>query len=140
MGRIGIVCALLLGLVFAYIFGTRLSSDALGLAVGVVFGVLAGIPTALIVLAAQRKHRRDEEEEIEEQRSRTRGRLPDNGYQPPVIVIGGGYSQGYAQPSAPPPYAPPYAPPQLQPPTSRALPPPRKPSLSVGQEGDDENW
>ena len=40
--------------------GTSLSSDALGLAVGVVFGVLAGIPSALLVLAGQRRRGRRE--------------------------------------------------------------------------------
>lgn len=40
--------------------GTSLSSDALGLAVGVVFGVLAGIPSALLVLAGQRRRERRE--------------------------------------------------------------------------------
>lgn len=32
-----------------------LSPDALGLAIGVVFGVLAGLPTALLVLAGNRR-------------------------------------------------------------------------------------
>ena len=38
--------------------GGRLSPDAMGLATGVVFGVLAGLPTALLVLASNRSRRR----------------------------------------------------------------------------------
>ena len=32
--------------------GSRLSSDALGMGVGILLGVLAGLPTALLVIAA----------------------------------------------------------------------------------------
>lgn len=39
---------------------TSLSSDALGMAVGLLFGILAGIPTALLVLASQRRQARRE--------------------------------------------------------------------------------
>ena len=53
-------------LVFVAIVGWRiggeLSPDALGMAVGILFGIMAGIPTALILLASQRRagERRDE--------------------------------------------------------------------------------
>ena len=42
---------------------TSLSSDALGMAVGVVFGVLAGIPSALLVLASSRRQGRDDDDD-----------------------------------------------------------------------------
>ena len=35
--------------------GEALSPDALSMAVGILFGVLAGVPTALLVMAAPRK-------------------------------------------------------------------------------------
>ena len=35
--------------------GGRLSPDALGMAVGMLFGIMAGIPTALLMLASQRR-------------------------------------------------------------------------------------
>lgn len=46
----------------------NMSSDALGLAIGVVFGVLAGLPTALLVLASRNQadrayERRNDREE-----------------------------------------------------------------------------
>lgn len=40
--------------VLAWAIGSKLSADALALGVGVVFGVLAGIPVALLLLASQR--------------------------------------------------------------------------------------
>lgn len=58
----------------------RLSPDALGMALGVLFGVLAGLPVALLVLAAQR---RPAPPRIEQ--------WPDPyPHQPPVIVLTGG--------------------------------------------------
>ena len=52
--------------VIAYWVGTKLSSDALGMAVGVIFGVLAGIPAALLVLATSRRQQGMDDEEREE--------------------------------------------------------------------------
>jgi hypothetical protein len=43
----------------SWFFASILSPDAVGMAVGMLFGVLAGIPTALLVLAANR-HREPE--------------------------------------------------------------------------------
>jgi len=72
--------------------GGQLSADALGMALGVLFGVMASIPTALIVLAARR--RADEGPGGRAQHGRRRhSMLPmQNGYpqyQPPVIVVTG---------------------------------------------------
>jgi hypothetical protein len=61
-----------------------ISSDALGLAIGVVFGVLAGLPTALLVLASNRRSE-------SERGGQPRGQQPmgQMGYGPqaPVIVL-----------------------------------------------------
>lgn len=43
------------GGLFAWAIGSRLSTDAVGMGVGLVFGVLAGIPAALLVLATGRQ-------------------------------------------------------------------------------------
>lgn len=52
------------GLLFAGIMvwriSERLSADTIGMALGVLFGVLAGIPVALLVVAAQRRPADDE--------------------------------------------------------------------------------
>ncbi len=97
--------------VSAWSVGNRLSSDALSMGVGILFGVLAGLPTALLVLASNR--RREESSEMGSRGGRGRqpqGMLPQPGYgypppqQPPVIVLAGGpmqqpgYPQGYGQP------------------------------------------
>lgn len=98
--------------VSAWSVGSRLSSDALSMGVGILFGVLAGLPTALLVLASNR--RREEPTERSSRSSQNRqqpqGMLPPGyGYppqpqQPPVIVLAGGpmqqpgYPQGYGQP------------------------------------------
>ncbi len=39
--------------------GSRLSSDAIGMGVGVLFGIMAGLPTALLVLATGRRRDSD---------------------------------------------------------------------------------
>lgn len=36
--------------------GGSLSSDAFGMAIGILFGIMAGIPTALLVLASEHRH------------------------------------------------------------------------------------
>lgn len=50
---------LLVAVVMAVVVGQRMSTDAMAVAVGVVFGVAASIPTSLLVVAATRG-RRDE--------------------------------------------------------------------------------
>jgi hypothetical protein len=129
MKQLAVVTILVVGSILAWIFGSRLSADAVGMAVGLLFGVLAGIPTALLVLASGRRRRSDVEEEDEEEGAYERGgygaggygrqrALPQQpyGYQPPVIVLAApqaappqwsqgqpqGYPQGYAQGHAQP--------------------------------------
>lgn len=69
--------------VFAWRVAERLSPDAIGMAVGMAFGVLAAVPTALLVMAAGRRR------EAEEVERRPDPRFPGQagGYQPPVIVL-----------------------------------------------------
>ena len=56
MGRvIGLVALVIVGGIGWRVAGS-LGSDSLGMAVGVLFGILAGIPTALLMLAASRRH------------------------------------------------------------------------------------
>lgn len=89
----------------------QLSADAIGMAVGVLFGVLAGLPAALLVMASSR--RREEEREAREEaaarRRQNQQRQQAQGYyggvgpgyaQPPVIVLaapGQQMPQGYGQ-------------------------------------------
>ncbi len=107
----------LLVLVFVGVVGWRvggsLSSDAMSMAVGVLFGVLAGVPTALLLLAADRR-RNDQQDERREglgrERSSYGGSYPHGGsypQQPPVIVLTGAPTTlqppGYGLPGQPDP-------------------------------------
>lgn len=71
--------------------GSKLSADAIGMGVGVMFGVMAGIPTALLLLASNR--RRQGDDDWREPRGRQHGMMPYGHYpqQPPVIVLAGGH-------------------------------------------------
>lgn len=71
----------------AWFVANRLSSDAIGMIVGLLFGILAGVPPALLVLVASRRRR-----EPEEDAPRGRGGYPALP-QPPVIVVTGGAPQ-----------------------------------------------
>jgi hypothetical protein len=70
--------------------GNTLSPDALSMAVGVLFGVLAGVPTALLVMAGNRRRAGDDAPDY----ARSRNGMPYGaggffGPQPPVIVVAG---------------------------------------------------
>jgi hypothetical protein len=88
----------LMALVFVGMVGWRIvdsmSSDALSMGIGVLFGVLAGVPAALLVLAAERRR----ESQREPRQAEYGLRYPQPyGQQPPVIVVTG---VGPAQPQA----------------------------------------
>jgi hypothetical protein len=94
----------------------QLSADALGMAVGVLFGIMAGVPTALLVMASGRRRAAEEEETATRRQSQAMPHgMPQHpayygsygpGYppQPPVIVLAApgmgqqGYPQGYGDP------------------------------------------
>jgi hypothetical protein len=100
MKQLAVVTVLVVGGVLAWVLGSRLSADALGMAVGLLFGVLAGIPAALLVMVSGRR-RQDEEPDFDEEDERgayglARGGAQPYPYQPPVIVLA-------APQAAPPP-------------------------------------
>jgi hypothetical protein len=89
--------------------GGKLSADAVGMAVGVLFGILAGIPTALLLVYALRRQEAAEQE-VEEVQPGHSGRPPFGYGQAPVIVLAApmqnpaGYPPpGYGQPALPGP-------------------------------------
>jgi len=77
--------------VLAWTIGSRLSTDAVGMAVGMVFGVMAGVPTALLVLAGGRRRQDDPIEQDEDPRTPMGLAQGPYGYpspyQAPVIVL-----------------------------------------------------
>lgn len=120
MARIILLVCILIGAVMAVRVAERLSPDALGMGLGVLLGLLAGIPTALLVLLASRRR----EEALSDTRHSGRHGAPGYGqpyaalpHQPPVIVVtgngvpmqpgaqlgyGGAAYAGYPEPSAMP--------------------------------------
>lgn len=56
---LGIAVVVVLGCL-AWQVGNRLSTDAVGMAVGLVFGTLAGVPAALLVLSTSGRRRNDD--------------------------------------------------------------------------------
>ena len=101
---IGLAALVFVG-VAAWRIGGQLSSDALGMAVGLLFGIMAGVPTALLVMAANRRREQEQEDAVERRRQSSQphqqpffgGYSPGYG-QPPVIVLAGGQPQGYGDP------------------------------------------
>ena len=59
MRRLIGVTILVAGVVLAVMVGQRMSTDAMAVAIGVVFGVAASIPTSLLVVAATRSRREE---------------------------------------------------------------------------------
>ncbi len=88
MKRTIVLGLFLLVAVAGWRIGGTLNSDAISMAIGVIFGVLAGIPTALLVLAGERRR-------AESDRSVGPNRAGGSGYPypyhqpPPVIVVTG---------------------------------------------------
>lgn len=119
--------------VLAWRIGGMLSTDAIGMAVGLVFGVMAGIPAALLVLATDRRRQEQDEEEGAYDSTPYR-QFPTYPQPPPVIV----FTAPQAQPTAPGPYP---ATPQgyLPGPSSAAWPPPRA-ERQFRVVGEREEW
>jgi hypothetical protein len=55
---LGIAVVVVLGFL-AWQVGSRLSTDSVGMAIGLVFGVLAGVPSALLILMTPRTQQGD---------------------------------------------------------------------------------
>lgn len=79
-----LLAMIVVGSVAVWRLGSRLSADAVGLALGVLLGVLASIPASLLILASSR--RRDALNDARWTEPPPE-RMPL--YQPPVIVLAG---------------------------------------------------
>jgi len=125
MKRLILVLLLAVGMIAVWRLGSRLSADAVGMAVGVVLGVLASIPASLLILAVARRR---EEQESSHLPAPQHERIAP-AYQPPVIVLTG------QAPSVPP---------QQLAPSTQAQPnhvwAPRPTALHFKIVGEQENW
>jgi hypothetical protein len=83
--------------VLAIIVGTRMSPDAMAVIIGIICGVLASIPTSVILVWVLRQRDRQEAQY---------GPMRFGGQYPPVVVVNGqgtnGYGNPYMTPSLPP--------------------------------------
>jgi len=77
--RVLAAVGLVFAAVLAVIVGQRMSTDAMAVVIGVIFGVAASIPTSLLVVGVTR---RAQERGMTEERRQYRERA-----QPPVIVV-----------------------------------------------------
>ncbi|MCD6291017.1 MAG: hypothetical protein J7M34_10985 [Anaerolineae bacterium] len=85
--------------VLAVVIGKRMSTDAMAVVIGVIFGVAASIPTSLLIMATTRRS---------SEARPPAGRPPYDGYSPPVIVISPNAQQpGYSSPTSLMPPMPP---------------------------------
>ncbi|MGB5051158.1 MAG: hypothetical protein WBO46_19585, partial [Caldilineaceae bacterium] len=93
MKRFLILAALIFIGALGWRVGSAMSSDAIGIAVGVVFGVLASIPAALLMLVAGRRNERRQEWDGHGDGPRgQRGQQPQRGQgqydgYPPVVIM-----------------------------------------------------
>jgi hypothetical protein len=86
MRQFVVICLLIVGGVLAWRLGEALSSDAISMGLGIFFGMIAGLPAALVVLAASR--RRDSYDDDRGSGRRSADSPYGNyGGQPPVIVV-----------------------------------------------------
>jgi hypothetical protein len=86
--------AIAFGVALAVVIGVRLDQAALAVVVGVVCGVLAGIPTSvLIVSLLRRRDARSEERELRVERQRM-------AQSPPVVVVASPAAPQLPQPAA----------------------------------------
>lgn len=101
-------------LVFVIVAGWRignsLDSDALGMAIGMFFGILAGIPTAILMLLSSRRQERKQNQQSSHGQPMQNGQPMQHGQpmqnptpypQQPLIIVTGGQPSG--QPNNVPP-------------------------------------
>ena len=96
----GVMASVVFAIGLAVLIGTRMSADALGVLVGVVCGVLASLPTSLLLIWALVRRTQGTSVEVGARQS-----AGGQAY-PPVVVVnpGPGYGlSGYGLPPAAPP-------------------------------------
>lgn len=102
MRRFLFVVGVTFAVAMAVVIGLRLSPDAMAVIIGIICGVLASIPTSIILVWVLRQRDRQTEE-----MNHGQGRY---GNYPPVVVVNGQGTNGYGS-SSPPPVLTPSSPP-----------------------------
>ena len=90
MKKLAIVAVIAFAVTLAVIIGQRMSTDAMAVVIGVACGVVASIPTSLLILAVSNRRG---EREVQQRRD-----------YPPVVIVNPGNNQPrYLQPPFPTP-------------------------------------
>lgn len=84
MKQILVFVLLVIGGVLAWQIGESLSSDAISMGLGIFFGMLAGLPAALLVMAASRRNEYADRDRASASRESA---YPNYAHQPPIIVV-----------------------------------------------------
>jgi hypothetical protein len=92
MKRFALVVGSAFAIALAIVVGLRISPDAMAVIIGIICGVLASIPTSVVLVWVLRQRDR----QLEAQYGATR-----MGHYPPVVVVNGQGTNGYGL-SAPP--------------------------------------
>ena len=79
----------------AIVMGVRMSADAMAVVIGIIFGLLASIPTSLMLVWSLRQRDRQLEAQFGQGRAMA-------GQYPPVVVVNGQGTQGLGAPPPPP--------------------------------------
>ena len=88
MKKVATVVLIAFAVTLAVIIGQRMSTDAMAVVIGVACGVLASIPTSLLILAVSGRQGGRSEREVRQQRD-----------YPPVVIVNPGNNQPrYLQP------------------------------------------
>jgi hypothetical protein len=91
MKQIIAIVGLVFAVTLAVIVGRQMSTEAMAVVIGVVCGVAAGIPTAILLLVAVTRRDRQRAEEAEYRAAQSQRAYP------PVVVIQGGAPQALPQ-------------------------------------------
>lgn len=95
MKKFFVIVSVAFSVTLAVIIGYRISADAMAVIIGIVCGVLASIPTTVLMVWMVRQ--RDRQYELQA------GQTARFGQYPPVVVVNGQGTNGYGMPTAPPP-------------------------------------
>lgn len=93
MKKFLLIVSIAFAISLAVVVGTRISADAMAVIIGIICGVVASIPTSVILVWVLRQ--RDKQMETQY------GQMRNSQY-PPVVVVNGQGQNGYGSTSAPP--------------------------------------
>ncbi len=95
MKKFLLLAGLLFSVSLAIVIGLRMSADAMAVIIGIIFGLIASVPTSLMLVWSMRQR----DKQLETQFGQGRGAY---GQFPPVVVVNGQGTNGFPGASTPP--------------------------------------